>query len=1143
METTDELVVRLTEMTQTGTRDQLLARGLARGMIWDEGELPSDGPQFSESLTNDLLNHGFSVLGCALRLRAIVPSHPILDSGFRTAAESIEAAVRRGMRDEDRGFHLTVAAAAFHLGHYAARSFSLLAEDRTELNLSSVELLLVVLMQRRLNELEGLCLNWLWDEANTDEGIAGLLQADDNNFTTADAARVVVSRRFHQAIAVFEFALRTGDATHVDSALEILDACVEAADHMRHVPLWWSSVLARHLIDDLWDRSLHTRLPEGPDDGSRWPELRSNFIELATQRDIAEIDLWPSQIAAATRVVDETDSLVVALPTSSGKTRIAELCILKCLAGGRRVVYVTPLRALSAQVEVTLGRTFRRLGFSVTSVYGASGLGACDVDTMASANIVVATPEKLDFAIRQSPDVIDDVGLIVLDEGHMIGLNEREIRYEVLVQRLLRREDADTRRIVCLSAIFTEGDPFDAFTQWIRGDREGDAIRSKWRPTRQRPATLEWQSTAARLEYRVQGETVFVPRFIESSAASGRRRNDFPQDRSELMVGTIQRFIEDGHSVLVYCPQRSSVESAANAYLKAVRQGYAASLLPEELESEISAALRIGAEWLGDDHVAVKALRFGIAVHHGQLPRPFLGEIERLLRRRVLRAAVSSPTLAQGVDLSFSVLIFNSLWRGGDLIPPKEFANVVGRVGRAYVDLDGIYVLPVHEANAFKRRQRLREFHDLIRNAGKRQLESGLFLLIRVCLNILSSRLNVDREALADYVLNQQHAIDSFSESDDEASGVMAIVLAELDAGIFALIENLDCNVSDVASLLDEALTGSYWAKRLAVRPLQEQEAQAAVLRGRAGHIWGRTNHGQRSKFFAASIGTEAGLNIVEQSATLQVLLTQCIDAIRDSDPSMLGSGCADLAEILFEIYPFQVDDCPKDWRAILSAWVGGLPLTSVTDATGIAFVQDALVFRLVWAIEAVRIVLAPDDEDPSVNETFVAMCMTYGVPSIAAARLMESGLESRLLAVRLWSELNLTFTTRDDLLEWLTSYRDSDPIEFTDDERAIWNKFLVANESTHGAWHRQQEQYDFANSEEWEIESGEPVRVISDADGRGDVYSSDFEWFGEVASGLPTNSSLVGQLLSNGEIQTRRFGPLTLPAWMAELFDNYSDS
>jgi len=157
----------------------------------------------------------------------------------------------------------------------------------------------------------------------------------------------------------------------------------------------------------------------------------------------------------------------IALPTSAGKTRIAEFCILRALADKRRVVYVTPLRALFRQVERVLARTFVPLGASVTSLYGAIGTSSVDAKTLANADVVVATPEKLDFAIRQDAHVLDDVGLIVLDEGHMIGLGSREIRYEVLIQRLLRRNDAAERRIVCLSAMFNPADA--SFKDFVRG--------------------------------------------------------------------------------------------------------------------------------------------------------------------------------------------------------------------------------------------------------------------------------------------------------------------------------------------------------------------------------------------------------------------------------------------------------------------------------------------------------------------------------------------------------------------------------------------------------------------------------------------------------------------------------------------------
>ena len=128
-------------------------------------------------------------------------------------------------------------------------------------------------------------------------------------------------------------------------------------------------------------------------------------------------------------------------------------------------------------------------------------------------DIVVATPEKLDFALRNDPTIIDDVGLIILDEGHMIGVGEREVRYEVQIQRLLKRSDADQRRIVCLSAILPEGDEFDDFVKWLRRDKGGKAVRSDWRPTRRRFGKVLWRGKYARLEMQVD-ENAFIPRFF-----------------------------------------------------------------------------------------------------------------------------------------------------------------------------------------------------------------------------------------------------------------------------------------------------------------------------------------------------------------------------------------------------------------------------------------------------------------------------------------------------------------------------------------------------------------------------------------------------------------------------------------------------
>ena len=262
------------------------------------------------------------------------------------------------------------------------------------------------------------------------------------------------------------------------------------------VPLWWVHRVTKHLFDDLWRHSLGQLLPVMPGEESQWNSLREQFIGLLACRNIAEIDLWPSQCDAAERSTDQEDNLVVSLPTSAGKTRIAELCILRTLSLGKRIVFVTPLRALSAQTERTLRNTFSPLGFSVSSLYGSAGVSASDLDSLQGRSIVVSTPEKLDFALRNNPELLDDVGLVVLDEGHMLGASEREIRYEVLVQRLLRREDSANRRLVCLSAMLPSQEETDDFVAWIRNGQEGESVRTAWRPTRLRFGHIVWKVTA-----------------------------------------------------------------------------------------------------------------------------------------------------------------------------------------------------------------------------------------------------------------------------------------------------------------------------------------------------------------------------------------------------------------------------------------------------------------------------------------------------------------------------------------------------------------------------------------------------------------------------------------------------------------------
>jgi len=167
----------------------------------------------------------------------------------------------------------------------------------------------------------------------------------------------------------------------------------------------------------------------------------------------------------------------------------------------------------------------------------------------------------------------------------------------------------------------------------------------------------------------------------------GRRKKSFPKNTQELTLAAAWKFSEENKPVLIYCTERHSVESYAKLIVDVVKRGFLPPLIHDI--RLIQRALEIGNEWLGQDHPVIECLKHGIAIHHARLPNPFLREVENLLAEGILKITVASPTLAQGLNLKAAILLVPSLFRAGKLIEPEEFANVAGRAGRAYVDLEG----------------------------------------------------------------------------------------------------------------------------------------------------------------------------------------------------------------------------------------------------------------------------------------------------------------------------------------------------------------------------------------------------------------------------------------------------------------------
>ncbi|CDZ68048.1 DEAD/DEAH box helicase-like protein [Neorhizobium galegae bv. orientalis] len=1090
METIDELTVFVTQTAADGARGRLQARGEARAIIRRDGVLPDDAPAFGNTIDTDLAEYALSLLRASMALREAQGDPEIWRKGFARAGNAFEALVQNGApEDVTRGFYRIAGAASYHLASYSALAFSLIAQRSDHTNFAPPEEALAFLILRDLNTLGMRARAWLLDPAHSDGNITR--SAAEGELDPDDVVRLVVTTTIFRSLAFFEFALQTGVAALVEEARLLLRRAISLAKHANAVSLWWIARIALNLIDDLWASSLHQVLPvDGPAGAEGYQALRKLFIGELYSRRAAEVELWPSQREAAHRATDLTDDLVVALPTSAGKTRIAEIAALMALASGRRVLIVTPLRALSAQTERSFRKTFSSLGFTVSSLYGASGVAIGDEDALRSQDIVIATPEKLDFALRNDPTIIDDVGLVVLDEGHLIGPSEREIRYESLVQRLLRRPDNAGRRIVCLSAILPEGDQLNDLTAWIRSDAPGAPLQSGWRPTRQRFGTLSWQGNSGRLSFDLEAGGPYIRHFIPEQAAIRPRRTRFPRDNKELSLAAAWTFSAQGKRALIFCTQRDHVEGYAETIVDLNRRGYLPSLLEDA--ALVERALAVGREWLGPNHPAVQCLPIGVAIHHGRLPGPFLREVEALLSVGVLRVTVASPTLAQGLNLNAAVLLIPTLYRAGVPLSGEEFANVAGRAGRAFVDLEGLVLHVMHQPENW----RLRAWRDLVGSSRARSLTSGIISIISEVITRLA-RTNVFLRADAmEYLANAQEAW--FPQDQAGDTDTIESLIERLDATVFGLIEALDTDSADLPRLLDEALTGSLWARQIVRLGAQVRSNQLWVLWARASLIWNKSSATQRRATFAMGVGLEAGLAIDAVAEDLTALLDQADAAALAGNQPVLSTALVGMAERLFAIRPFVPDaDLPGNWRDLLTAWLAGTDVIAL-GLDNMRVVEDAFVYRLVWAIEAVRMRRRANGGESEVIEGSAAATIEAGVPQTMMAMLVRAGLPSRVAAMTAIRETQPAFATRAEMNQWLNSNEiaalSDQPDWPTADTASIWKQFR--SETLSGPilkW----------NAQEWNMQGPVPAFVgpaipgrisIDAANGAVSVTTPDFK-------------------------------------------------
>ena len=433
-------------------------------------------------------------------------------------------------------------------------------------------------------------------------------------------------------------------------------------------------------------------------------------------------EMWPPQKSAVENgLLEPGASKIVRMPAGSGKARIAEMCILRALTppgGPARCVYVVPCRASVPEAAGAMSGLFHDLGFTVSGLDGSYDDDPSDEEACSSADILVVTPEKLDFVLRARPESLGGAALFVLDECRVVGGGDRGLKMELLLARLRRR--FARARFVVLSAAIPDGAMRD-LAAWLcgGGGREGGkgaVIATEWRPTLQRRAMFRWSGKGSQCMLVYERDQDGLRREVQvknvirretyghaSPRTGGAVRPRFPSpERSETAAELALRYSPLG-PVLVYAASKKSAEAVAGKLLYRIGLAAAAGRdVPEELrlrtEHESRRSIRAAAEWLGPDHGVTRLLERGIALHHGDLPGRLRQAVVEDSRDHSHAVIVAAGALAQEASMPIRTVIVHSCRRydegdhRSERMPAAEYWNLVGRAGRAGHETEGTVI-------------------------------------------------------------------------------------------------------------------------------------------------------------------------------------------------------------------------------------------------------------------------------------------------------------------------------------------------------------------------------------------------------------------------------------------------------------------
>lgn len=336
-----------------------------------------------------------------------------------------------------------------------------------------VELLILYLLSRRFHEIPQLYNMAISEKEKIQEVIKAY---EKNEEQSTGLIKFLGYLEISTAISYFYQFVTEGKSHFFEKCMDALSRGVNIFLNYGDSENFGISSLLLIVVQQIHKRSIWVTL-------AKYMEKSHDYLRLLVSSQTPIIELWESQLQAIENglLSENVKRFVVSMPTSAGKTLIAEFAIVNSLirTPSSTCIYVAPSRALALQVERDLRNRIPKLGFKVSFLVGSYDHPEIVRLKLENCNVLITTPEKLSLLLKEKHSITTKCGLFVFDEAQTIQTGEnRGIHLEMLVIRITHL--LQDSRILFLSVVMNNP---NEIADWMGNDKS-KYISVEWHPTR-----------------------------------------------------------------------------------------------------------------------------------------------------------------------------------------------------------------------------------------------------------------------------------------------------------------------------------------------------------------------------------------------------------------------------------------------------------------------------------------------------------------------------------------------------------------------------------------------------------------------------------------------------------------------------------